>query len=94
MSTITRKRNKPDFKKYDDQPYVLLLLNDDYNTFVHVIETLMKVLSFSLEQSSNIASIVHNSGSCDIKYGEYNELKKVYDALSKEGLNCDIDENK
>jgi ATP-dependent Clp protease adaptor protein ClpS len=45
--------------------------------FEHVIESLMKICDHEYEQAAQCASIVHNSGKCDVKYGDvdtiYNE---------------------
>ena len=59
----------------------LLLLNDDYNTFEYVIQTLMEVCEHSFEQAETCAWITHYKGKCPIRHGSYDELKPYYVAM-------------
>lgn len=68
----------------------LILYNDDYNTFEHVIYCLIKYLSYSSEAAEQVAYIVHYKGKCKIKEGLYNELKPYKNALIEQGLNVEI----
>ena len=52
-----------------DEEKSLLLLNDDVNTFDYVIETLMKVCGYTLEQAETCAIITHYKGQCAVKSG-------------------------
>ena len=47
----------------------LILLNDDVNTFTHVIRSLVEVCGHAPEQAEQCAIIVHFKGSCQIKIG-------------------------
>ena len=69
MSTITETRTSTKLDEILSQPFVLILNNDDYNSFEHVIECLMKVCKHSYEQASQCAHIVHFRGKCDVKRG-------------------------
>lgn len=68
----------------------LILYNDDYNTFEHVIYCLVKYLNYTVEAAEQSAWIVHTKGKYKIKEGLYDELKKYQIVLSDEGLNVDI----
>jgi len=71
---------------------VLILYNDDHNTFSHVIECLRIYCDHSSGQAEQCALLVHHKGECDIKHGEYTKLKPIYEILLKEGLTVKIKE--
>lgn len=72
--------------------YMLILHNDDVNTFEHVMDTLIKVCGHSREQAEQCAFLVHYKGSCDVKRGSMKELEPLLALLSKKGLTADIKE--
>ena len=55
--------------------YHLVLYNDDFNTFDHVIFTLIKVCEHSAEQAEQCSLIVHYKGKCSVKSGTLFDLK-------------------
>jgi ATP-dependent Clp protease adaptor protein ClpS len=55
----------------------LLIYNDDYNTFDHVIESLIKVCRHTAIQAEQCALIIHNRGKCQVKSGGFEDLKKL-----------------
>jgi ATP-dependent Clp protease adaptor protein ClpS len=69
----------------------LILYNDDYNTFPHVIECLVKYCDHSMEQAEQCALLVHHTGRCDVKHGSYDKLKPVCEALLEQGLTAKIE---
>lgn len=68
----------------------LILYNDDYNTFPHVIECLVKYCDHSMEQAEQCALLVHHTGRCDVKHGSYDKLKPICEALLENGLTAKI----
>lgn len=70
---------------------VLMLYNDDYNIFPHVIECLVKYCEHAEEQAHQIAMIVHTKGKCDIKHGSYDDLRPIYEALQENHLSVKIE---
>lgn len=68
----------------------LVLLNDNVNTFEHVILCLMTVLDFTQEQAEQISIIVHNKQKAVIKSGPFIELEPYYNQLSLFGLTLEI----
>ena len=54
MSTETKKKSKVD--EILSQPYKLILHNDDYNTFDHVINCLIKICGHQTEQANSMCS--------------------------------------
>jgi len=69
----------------------LILWNDDHNSFVHVIETLMRVLKHTHTQAEQNALIVHTKGKSMIKDGLHEDLKPFKDQLTDEGLSVTIE---
>lgn len=70
----------------------LILYNDDYNTFLHVINCLIKYCGHSMEQAEQCTIIIHHNGKCDVKHGSYDKLKPVCEALLEQGLTAKIEE--
>lgn len=64
----------------------LLLINDEYNSFDHVIDCLIKYCKHSLEQAEQCAILTHYKGKCEIKRGTISQLQDVYFALLECGL--------
>jgi ATP-dependent Clp protease adaptor protein ClpS len=70
----------------------LYILNDNVNSFGHVITCIQKYLNYPYMQSVSIAHIVHDTGKCLIKESDDNVLvEDVYENLAKEGLNLRIE---
>ena len=75
------------------KPYVLFLENDDYNSFDWVITCLMKVCKHEQEQANQCAYIVHHSGVCDVKYGDFETISTMKEKLQCAGLSVTMEEN-
>ena len=75
----------------DEDKKVLVLHNDDYNYFDFVIKTLVKVCKHTETQAEQCAMIVHLKGKCDVKLGDYKQLKPMKEALIDHGLNATIE---
>ncbi len=69
---------------------VLILHNDDINTFEHVIECLQLVCKHNMEQAEQCAIITHFNGYCEIKKGIEEELKKMKQLLLEQDLEVSI----
>jgi ATP-dependent Clp protease adaptor protein ClpS len=75
-----------------DNPFSLIVWNDEVNTFEWVIETLMEVCGHSLEQAEQSAMIIHTKGKYAVKQGSYDELKPQCDAITERGIGATIEE--
>jgi len=69
----------------------LVVLNDDVNTFEHVINTLVKVCNHTPEQAEQCTWIIHFKGKCTVKHGVFDELKPMKDAICDAGISAVIE---
>jgi ATP-dependent Clp protease adaptor protein ClpS len=75
-------------------PYVLIVNNDDYNTFDWVISCLIKICGHGTEQASQCAHIIHFNGQCDVKRGSKETISKMKEKLQQAGLSVTIEKSK
>ena len=68
----------------------LVVYNDDFNTFDHVINTLVKVCNHSTNQAEQCAYIIHYKGKCTVKHGPLNKLRPMKDAICDAGIDARI----
>ena len=73
------------------QMHRLILWNDDFNTFDHVIFCMMKYLDYTEAQAEKIAWKVHNEGKCAILEGSFTEVEVYRKILQHEGLTVSVD---
>ena len=69
----------------------IILYNDDFNTFDHVISCLVQICNHEVIQAEQCAWIVHTNGKCIVKTGEYKELEPLYTSLLEKGLSAIIE---
>lgn len=81
-----------DLLEEEGQSHVLIVWNDDVNTFDWVIETLIEVCDHSPEQAEQCALLIHNKGKYGVKQGDYNILKPMCDAICERLINATIEE--
>jgi ATP-dependent Clp protease adaptor protein ClpS len=68
----------------------LVVFNDDFNTFEHVIKTLVRVCKHTNEQAEQCAWIIHHKGKCTVKNGTFEFLKPMRDAICEAGIEARI----
>ncbi|CAD5271003.1 MULTISPECIES: ATP-dependent Clp protease adaptor ClpS [unclassified Imperialibacter] len=68
----------------------LIVYNDDYNTFDHVTNTLIKVCKHDKLQAEQCTWIIHYKGKCGVKKGSLPELKPMKEAILEAGINAEI----
>ncbi len=68
----------------------LIVFNDDFNTFEHVIDTLIKVCNHSVEQAEQCTWIIHYKGKCAVKTGSFDFLKPMKEAICEAGIDAKI----
>ena len=92
MRGSTKELKKEETSAESQDLRVLILYNDDHNTFEHVIECLIKVCGHTAEQAEQSAMITHYKGKCDVQEGSFEELKPMKDSLIDAGLSVVISE--
>ena len=70
---------------------VLIIWNDDVNTFEWVIQALIEVCGHSPEQAEQCAIIIDSKGKYAVKEGTYDKLKPMCDAITERGINATIE---
>jgi len=68
----------------------LVVFNDDFNTFEHVINTLIKVCKHSTEQAEQCTWLIHFKGKCTVKTGAFDFLKPLRDSICEAGIDAKI----
>ena len=82
----------PDSQNTVEPPMSLILINDDVNTFDHVIESLIEICNHNEEQAEQCALITHLKGKCPIRNGNRDELLQIKQQLSERLLTTVISE--
>ena len=68
----------------------LVVYNDDFNTFDHVINTLIKVCKHTSAQAEQCTWIIHYKGKCSVKNGTFDELKPMRASICEAGIDAKI----
>ncbi len=68
----------------------LVVFNDDFNTFDHVTNTLIKVCKHEKMQAEQCTWLIHFKGKCKVKEGSYSFLKPMREEITNAGINATI----
>ncbi|QOI96479.1 MAG: ATP-dependent Clp protease adaptor ClpS [Flammeovirgaceae bacterium] len=90
--TVTREQELVDVLEVVETTDLLdlVVFNDDFNTFDHVIDTLIRVCRHTVEQAEQCTWIIHHKGKCTVKHGTLAELKPMRDAICEAGIDARI----
>lgn len=69
----------------------LVVYNDDFNTFDHVIESLIKICKHDPIQAEQCTFLIHYKGKCSVKKGSYEALEPMCTALLERGISAEIE---
>ncbi len=69
----------------------IVIYNDDVNTFDFVINSLIEVCEHNLIQAEQCTFIIHYKGKCEVKKGDFAELRPIRNELTKRGLTAVIE---
>ena len=69
----------------------LVLHNDDINTFDYVMEMLVDICDHSMTQAEQCATITHFKGKCEVRSGNFTEMKELRYQLISRGLKASVD---
>lgn len=86
------KRQAPEVEvlEAEDKENVIVLYNDEVNTFDHVIECLISICEHQMEQAQQCALITHYKGKCEVLSGSMDVLEPRCTALLDNGLSAEI----
>jgi ATP-dependent Clp protease adaptor protein ClpS len=87
--TKHQEQSSPQEDILNDQDSILILHND-FNTFDHVIHSLINVLGHDPIQAEQCAFIVHYKGKCVVKDGNFEKLLHYHNILAGLGLTVSI----
>ncbi|MDA3822814.1 MAG: ATP-dependent Clp protease adaptor ClpS [Bacteroidales bacterium] len=91
-SNFSSSPNKKGSENSHSENYSMLVLhNDEVNSFEFVMETLEQVCNHTLTQAEQCAMITHYKGKCEILNGELGELKTIKQELLSRGLSVTIE---
>jgi len=68
----------------------LMVYNDDFNTFEHVINTLIKVCMHDVHQAEQCTYLIHYKGKCSVKKGMYEDLRPMREGIADAGIKAAI----
>ncbi len=87
-----KKSTKFSFKAHSSKTTdrALYLINDEYNTFEHVINCLVTLCDHNELQAEQCTLITHYKGSCEIAIGKIEQLIPLKEDLVLYGLDVEI----
>jgi len=91
-NSISEPKEKNKVKEKITKGKVVILYNDDFNTFELVIECLMKYCKKNNDEAVMCTFQVHNDGKSVVFKGEENEMRCVKNDLKGEGLDAKIED--
>jgi ATP-dependent Clp protease adaptor protein ClpS len=82
-----------DFSVETDGGYLLVVYNDDINTFEWVIQSLVEICNHTFEQAEQCAIYIHYKGKYAVKHGTEDELIPMKDALHDRGISAAVEKS-
>ncbi len=70
---------------------ILIVWNDDVNTFDWVIKALVEICGHTPEQAEQCAIIIDSKGKYAVKEGSFDLLKPMCDAITERLINATIE---
>lgn len=71
--------------------FILIVHNDEINTFDWVIQTLIEICQHSYEQAEQCAWFIHTKGKYGVKHGQFEDLHPMKDAITERGIQSTIE---
>jgi ATP-dependent Clp protease adaptor protein ClpS len=89
---MVKERTSPGDQSREDvgSERLLILYNDDHNSFDHVIQSLVEVCGHDEIQAEQCAVIAHFRGKCDISRGSIGLLSAMQASLQGRDLTVEI----
>lgn len=93
LKTIINPSTEIDDVAIADEGAILVVWNDDVNTFDWVIDSLIDICNHTPEQAEQCTLLIHYKGKCDVKKDSYEMLSPMKDALLDRGITAEIQFN-
>lgn len=90
--TLTRELEQILEQVKVDEPFNLIVWNDNVNTFDWVIESLVEVCGHTRQQAEQCAMIIHYKGKYPVKKGAIKKLSPMREALTDRGIGATVEE--
>jgi|SRR5690606_18154501 len=90
VKPLWKEEYEVDVMVAEEEKKVLVLHNDDVNTFDFVIVSLIEVCQHTVEQAEQCTWLVHYKGKCEVKTGSFDFLEPMCTALLDRGLSAEI----
>jgi len=91
-SNFTSRPQKIGSEETNSQNQAILVLhNDNINSFDYVMEMLVEVCDHSMTQAEQCATITHYKGKCEVRTGTLTEMKVLRFELIAKGLKASVD---
>ena len=86
MSTKQKEKYDELIETTTDEPALLIVFNDDFNTFDHVINCFVKICKLTTDEAISKTFFIHYNGQDVVQKGYFETMKSMKDALTIEGL--------
>lgn len=84
--TLTKEKSSQTIKQHYPN-YKIIVLNDDFNTFQHVIECLVKYIpGMSSDRARELADEIHYQGQALVWVGPQEQAELYHQQLKRAGL--------
>lgn len=94
-TTVTKEIIQEDIQEILDlltgTPCKLIVHNDEVNTFDWVIQSLVDICKYSMQQAEQAAHIIHFKGKYVVKEGVETVLKPMREALVDRGIGATLE---
>ena len=90
MSTKEKIQEDVVVEEQVSKEHEIIVYNDDFNTFDHVIDTLIDACDHNPLQAEQCTLIIHYNGKCGVKTGEYKDLKPRCSKILEAGITAEI----
>tara|TARA_R110002051_G_scaffold295727_1_gene361599 strand:+ start:1280 stop:1540 length:261 start_codon:yes stop_codon:yes gene_type:complete len=70
--------------------HIVIVLNDNVNTFQHVRKCLQEICGHNYIQAIQCTNIIHGAGRCEVYTDSYDQCVEVYKELTDKGLAVSI----
>jgi ATP-dependent Clp protease adaptor protein ClpS len=90
LASVLTQERPDDGDTLTDEPFKVVLFNDDYHTFDEVIHQIIKAVRCSREKAERHTWEVHNKGRSIVYDGEMSECLRVSSVLEEINLRTEI----